>query len=84
MGYIPNLAKMDDYDWLPKPSSESDIWIIDIIKCCESSSDGREFMEELTELRGTDIRKPGTCECAENVQRTVDYNSAFQEFALPE
>jgi|TARA_B110000914_G_scaffold150419_1_gene131837 hypothetical protein len=73
MGYIPNLARMDE-----------DIWIIDIIKCCESSSDGGEFMEELTELRGTDIRKPGTCECAENVQRTVDYNSAFQEFALPE
>ena len=47
-----------------------------VARACENCTDGGEIMEVLTEAAGKEIRKPGSCECATNQQRLVDFDAA--------
>lgn len=52
-----------------------------IVKCCDIATDGGEIMETISEHIGNEIRKPGTCGCSVNQQRTIEYDSAHESYA---
>jgi hypothetical protein len=47
-----------------------------VVRACENCTDGGEIMEVLTEVAGKEIRMPGTCDCATNQQRLIDFDAA--------